>query len=372
MIRRRSNALVYNIAVFLLVLVFILLVNLSPSESNKVFTWKTIQYQPRQPTSEHISEQIGICPGLADAAKQAKTAKPALVVARVEADGDEKWLQTLSEKYELCIYQIDASHDSSRKHLSVPANRGHEAMAYLTFFIDNYDNIPAEGVVLVHGARFQWHNDHPYYDNQALLNALNMTSALAKTGYHNLRCDWSASTCEKSPAQGSLETRMRSVLEPYNARVVSDMLLPAVLTQLFGGSQTGSDTQVQLGRSDPLRAQCCAQFVVSRERVWQHSRQEYIALRQWLLDDGAAPPDDQIAGRILSYLWHILFLPKNEAGIPLKQLNKMACPDASECYCRLYGRCDLQGCKPDRCPRQYQIPPNFRLPEGWVERHSRD
>jgi hypothetical protein len=76
-----------------------------------------------------------------------------------------------------------------------------------------------------------------------------------------------------------------------------------------------------------VRAQCCAQFVVSRDRIWQHGRDEYIALRQWLLDgsdDGvarnaqrgsrAAPGDDRVAGRIVSYLWHILFASYGDKG----------------------------------------------------------
>lgn len=361
MLRRRSNALIINITCFLFLLALILYINIPSSENDKVLAWHQVRYQPR---TRYVSSPDGACPGLAGAAK------PALVIARVEADGDTDWLEGLSNKYHECIYQTDIPRNAASKYLQVPANRGHEAMAYLTFLIDNYDKIPVEGAVFVHGARFQWHNDHPYYDNQALLSALNVSSALATTGYHNLRCDWAASTCERSPAQGSLETRIRSVLEPYNARVVSDMLLPPVLAHIFGGAQAEGNAQVQLGRSDSLRAQCCAQFIVSRDRIWQHSRYEYEALRQWLLDDGAAPPDDQIAGRILSYIWHILFLPKDNGAIRLNALNSMACPKAKDCYCQLYGRCDLHGCIPGRCPTQYQIPPKFRLPEGWAERHS--
>ena len=79
-------------------------------------------------------------------------------------------------------------------------------MAYLTFMIDNYERIPAAGVVMVHGTRFAWHNDWPNYDNQALLGALNVSAALSPSGYHNLKCDWSASTCppDSGPPQGSI------------------------------------------------------------------------------------------------------------------------------------------------------------------------
>lgn len=134
---------------------------------------------------------------------------------------------------------------------------------------------------------------------------------------------------------------------------------------------------------------------VARDRVWQHSREEYVALRQWLLDGSsdsgknehlrsrnAAPSDDRVAGRILSYLWHILFMQQGgfdaqssssnaHDGVDLERLNALACPRAEDCYCRLYGRCDLEGCEaPGHCHGQYVLPPGFRLPSDWAATHS--
>lgn len=98
--------------------------------------------------------------------------------------------------------------------LQVPADRAHEAMPYLTFLIDNYENVPAAGVVFVHGNRFQWHNDHPQYDNLDLLSLLNVEEALKENGYHNMKCDWSLSTCRKDAVpQASLETSMQASLQ---------------------------------------------------------------------------------------------------------------------------------------------------------------
>jgi hypothetical protein len=117
--------------------------------------------------------------------------------------------------------------------------------------------------------------------------------------------------------------------------------------------------------------------------VWQHTWAEYVALRQWLLDgsdDGvarrmrvdekAAPGDDLVAGRVLSYLWHILFAPFEDDGIDLMALNRFACPTAGECYCRLYGRCALKCHGPATCSGQYRVPHNYKLPADWAETHS--
>lgn len=384
-----------NIGFFASALFLILYLNRHQS-NNKAFAWTTIRYKT---TSTTLLKPRGICPGLAG------SSKPALVVARVAADGDFKWLDSLASLYQLCIYTADAPVDTHSTHLQVPANRGHEAMAYLTFLIDNYADIPAAGAVFVHGARWAWHNDAPDYDNAALLAVLNVSAALAPSGYHNLRCDWSASMCSPSsaPPQGSLETVLNAVLEPWNARVVSDAALPRALVALFGGDESaaGLDSvaddyaslkgggRLLLGRTDAVRAQCCAQFVVARHRVWQHSREEYVALRQWLLDGssdsgtnehgGVAPRDDRIAGRILSYLWHVLFMQQRESnaqnpspgGVDLERLNALACPRADDCYCRLYGRCDLEGCNsPGHCHGQYVLPQDFRLPDDWAATHS--
>ncbi|RFU27535.1 hypothetical protein B7463_g8805, partial [Scytalidium lignicola] len=381
--RRKTRRALINVILFCSALFFILFLGGNGSaSSNRTVTWTTVRYKPK---STNIPEARGICPGLVD------SSKPALVVARVAADNDTKWLDRLANKYHFCIYTADAPLDKTTTSLQVPENRGHEAMAYLTFLIDNYNRIPSAGAVFVHGSRWSWHNDSPDYDNVNLLAALNISSALAPWGYHNLRCDWSASTCPTSEvAQGSFEKSFSAMLEPWNQRAVSDAALPHALTALFDDSELLTQgSGPQLGRNDVLRSQCCAQFVVSRESIWRHSRQEYIALRQWLLDgskqragrrppsnSNAAPQDDRIAGRILSYVWHILFLQtgyqvtaSTTEHIDLDRLNVLACPSAAECYCRLYGRCNLEHCTIGRCHGQYSIPQGFRLPEDWAATH---
>lgn len=168
---------------------------------------------------------------------------------------------------------------------------------------------------------------------------------------------------------------MQAVLEPWDARAVSDAALPHAFETLFGGNELASSEggNFVLRRTDTVRAQCCAQFVVARDRIWQHSREEYAALRMWLLDSNAAPLDDRVAGRILSYVWHILFIKQSESGgdLDLERLNAQACPSAADCYCRLYGRCGLEHCtSPGSCQGQYQLPKDLKLPESWAALHT--
>ncbi|KAL2060331.1 hypothetical protein VTL71DRAFT_9726 [Oculimacula yallundae] len=364
--RRKTRKAVVHVVLFFAALILIIFLNL-PESNSKFFAWDKVRYET---SSDALPEARGICPGLD------KTSKPALVVSRVKSDGDIKWSDQLSSKYHRCIYTADAPLDEGSAHLQVPANRGNEAMGYLTFLIDNYDHIPKAGVVFVHGSRWAWHNDAADYDNTGLLSALNITAALAPWGYHNLRCDWSLSTCPPSVApQGSMETSSQAFLAPWDYRAASDAALPLALATLFGGKEfTKYGSEVCLGRSATIKSQCCAQFVVSHDNIRKHSRKEYVALRQWLLDGqtntDAAPLDDKVAGRILSYVWHVLFMKQADSEISagvvnLDELNIHACPRADECYCRLYGRCNLEGCDgPGSCSGQYQLPPDLKAPTG--------
>lgn len=386
--RARPRRALLQLTIFAIILTTILLLN-RPARS-KSFPWSKIRYKTHAAT---LPPPHGKCPNLS------LSNKPALIVSRVESDGNPSWLEKLADKYTLCIYTVDDSpppntnaqsqSSASKPTLQVPSNRGHEAMAYLTYLIDNYSALPPASI-FIHGSRWAWHNDSPNYDNAALLRDLNIPAALAPSGYHNLRCDWSAGTCPSTvPAQGSLEMRLQTAIAPWSARAASDTALPRALAALFGGEDTLGFKAAMLGRNDAVRAQCCAQFVVSRERVWQHSREEYVALRQWLLDGAAAasaaggggrrvrgqsglvaPSDDKVAGRILSYIWHILFAETQGGLIGLEELNRAACPSAQECYCRLYGRCQLQCAGPGSCQGQYSVPKYYKLPDDWAETHS--
>ncbi|KAL4804655.1 hypothetical protein BDV18DRAFT_26620 [Aspergillus unguis] len=371
---RRTQRTVTHLAIFLAILTLLILLNRPPS-TQRTFAWTRIRYKT---TARSLPAAHGQCPGLS------KSSKPALVVSHVQSDGDTSWLtdSPLAKKYHLCIYNVDAdpSTSSTSSTLRVPSNRAHEAMAYLTFLIDNYDSVPAAGAVFVHGSRYAWHNDAPDYDNAYLLSLLDVDAALAPAGYHNLRCDWSVSMClPSSPPQGSLQMKFQSAVDPFDARAKSDAALPGALAAIFGDGQ--SEGVLAPSRHEAVRSQCCAQFVVSRERIRGHSKEEYVALRQWLLDGaevvgnsramqrvGFAPKDDKVAGRIISYIWHILFLDVGsssgyEGGIDLDLLNRAACPSAEDCYCRLYGRCGLKCRSPGSCLGQYRVPPGYKVPK---------
>ena len=53
-----------------------------------------------------------------------------------------------------------------------------------------------------------------------------------------------------------------------------------------------------------LQAPCCAEFIVSRERILAHSRDFYIHMRDWIIDTELGR---YRSGRVFEYMWHVIF-----------------------------------------------------------------
>ncbi|KAH8704088.1 hypothetical protein BGW36DRAFT_288548 [Talaromyces proteolyticus] len=217
--------------------------------------------------------------------------------------------------------------------LTVPRNKGHEAMVYLTYIIDRYDNLP-NNTVFLHADRFQWHNDNPDYDGVPLLRDLQF-AYLQEEGYVNLRCVWVLGC----PA----------AIHPFNDEAISDehneQATGEIFRQVFEELLPGHPVPTEVGVS------CCSQFAATREAIQQRPKDDYIRFREWLLN---TPFQDGLSGRFFEYSWHIIF-----------GKDPVYCPSAADCYCKVYGMCDLPNCTTGECKGRYNLPPYATLPDGW-------
>jgi len=253
-----------------------------------------------------------------------------MVVASMKKE-NTTWLQSAVPEWKKNIYVVD----DPRAQLTVPVNKGREAMVFLTYIIDRYDTLPGN-IIFHHAERFQWHNDNPDYDALPLLESFRL-SHLKSEGYVNLRCVWVLGCpVEIKPAKDESPPREH---EPVTAKHVYK---PA-FEELFPGQPM----------PDEIGVSCCSQFAVRREVIWRRPKEEYERYRDWLV---SSPLGDDLSGRVLEYSWHIIF--GKEA---------VHCPDAGTCYCKLYGLCDME-CEKDKCQGQYLLPPFSTLPEGWPKR----
>lgn len=79
-----------------------------------------------------------------------------LVVARLRKD-DTSWLARELPGFSTAIYTLDDDDAAAAGPLAVPANKGHEVMAYLTYIITHYRTLPALSI-FVHAHQHAWHN----------------------------------------------------------------------------------------------------------------------------------------------------------------------------------------------------------------------
>ena len=234
------------------------------------------------------------------------------------------------------------------------------------YIIDNYDTLP-DNILFIHPNRYQWHNDDPDYDGLPMLRHLQLPY-LEEQGYVNIRCAWSLGCpAEIKPLAEEGEHR-EAVHAGGDYKKAFQVLFP------------GTEVPREVGVS------CCAQFAATKEKIKERKREEYVRYRDWLMSTDLA---DSISGRVLEYSWHsksfealcagthgcealqiIIWATRN---LRSKQLTfsvvfgkePVHCPSARDCYCKVFGLCDLDCKDPGSCEGRYILPPFSSLPQGW-------
>ncbi|KAL2201138.1 hypothetical protein P885DRAFT_25882 [Corynascus similis CBS 632.67] len=209
-----------------------------------------------------------------------------VVVASVSTE-DTTWVHRFLPDWARSVYIVD---DPSAK-LTVPQNKGREAMVYLSHIVTNYDTL-AETTVFVHASRFAWHNDNPDYDILPALRNLNLAYVQAR-GYVNLRCvQVLGCPIEIRPHVDAASDWERSVGAARSGRpLTTKEIYKQAFQELMPGVQV----------PDKVGVSCCSQFAVSREAVHSRPKEDYVRWRDWLLD---TPLADDLSGRVFEYLWH--------------------------------------------------------------------
>lgn len=159
-------------------------------------------------------------------------------------------------------------------------------MAYLTYVIEHYSDIP-KTIVFLHshhdGYPQAWHTDADNYDNVASLRTLNI-GFVQRNGYANLRCIFIPGCPDE----------IQPFREPWEGHRETEHLMPDVWRYMFG--------DVEVPRR--IGVACCSQFAVSRKQVHSRPLADYERCRQWLLDTELS---DDASGRVMEYIWHIIF-----------------------------------------------------------------
>ncbi|PGH07515.1 hypothetical protein AJ79_06250 [Helicocarpus griseus UAMH5409] len=197
--------------------------------------------------------------------------------------------------------------------LHVPANRGREAMAYLTFIIDHYTTLP-EITAFVHATHYQWHNEDISPYTSRVLRRLRLETVRTR-GYVNLRCNV-VPGCNPTSVHPHSPTEVDVQKNDVRAQFRD------IYVRLFGlrGVQEVPEA---------LGGVCCAQFVVTREKILQRPVGDYVRMREWvLMESGGSGLSDFDVGWVFEKVWHVVF---GEGAI--------FCPTTEKCLCDVYGKC---------------------------------
>lgn len=228
-----------------------------------------------------------------------------IVVFATMADTDNSWVQEeLGDLLEAGLGTAFYVTDDPSAPLHTPANKGNEAMAYLTYMIDFYDSLPDISIFL-HAHPDAWHNNYLLgMSSSQMVRQLNHEK-VARDGYMNLRCHWNPGCpTHLDPSAKKVDPDKREEVEIEDAWMAMFPFekLPEALAQ-----------------------PCCSQFAATRARIRNIPRERYVHFRNWLLKSELS---DYISGRIFEYFWQYML-----------NSTPMFCPDPRICYCEGYNVC---------------------------------
>ncbi|KAL5358778.1 hypothetical protein BJX96DRAFT_173759 [Aspergillus floccosus] len=235
-----------------------------------------------------------------------------LVVARTH-DADTSWVDAVAAEdalLEPVVYTVDID-PANATTPTVPQNKGHEVMVYLTYIIEHYFTL-RDITIFMHADRLTWHNNDLLDLDSARMVRRLRSEYVAERGYANLRCQHDPGC----PAHVRLDPTTGAAVD---GSVPEAAVLGDAWTALF------PEDAVPRVLAQP----CCSQFAVAAETVRRVPLLEYVAYRRWLLETEL---DDLLSGRVWEYLWQWVFTGRAEE-----------CPDERTCYCAGYGVCLGEG-----------------------------
>lgn len=222
-----------------------------------------------------------------------------LVVPRIQKE-NITWMDQELPDIEKVVYVADDPHAP----LHPPENKGHEAMVYLTYIIDNYDKLP-DIMLFMHAHQKTWHNNDVFNADAAEMVRRLSSARVMREGYMNLRCQWFPG-CPDWMHPGNMD---------FDVQKTEQVLIAKAWVEIFPFDPV----------PDVLAQPCCSQFALSRERVHSIPKKQFEYYRKWILNTKL---QDAISGRVWEYMWQYAFTGRSSV-----------CPAEHACYCDGYGAC---------------------------------
>jgi hypothetical protein len=171
-------------------------------------------------------------------------------------------------------------------------------MTYLTYIIQNYDNLP-DKMLFMHGHMTAWHQQIPITGYLRVIQWPHITNFMNLAGCEQ-QADFSWKAKNPNQAEGELRNRFNKFF-----------------------SETKLHEKYGLPLVEPhtvIRVNWCAQFLVTKEEILRNPKQMYIDLRNWLIDTRMK---DYWSGRMFEYSWHIFFTRELSVGPTNEECNRV-------------------------------------------------
>ena len=205
-----------------------------------------------------------------------------LVVAAMARE-DYSWVKDLKVPG-MSIVPYIADNQSALYH--PVQNKGHEAMVFLSYFRDFYDDLP-DISILIHSSQRSWHVEELL--DQSMIFSLNHLDLreVQRRGFVNLRVTWGIGC-----SSGSINTTR--VFE--NSGVTEEREMREAFRANFNVYNV----------PEILATPCCSQIAVTKERIQSVPREQYQHHINWLLKTGLK---DEISGRTWEHVRILLEVP---------------------------------------------------------------
>ncbi|KAJ5469293.1 hypothetical protein N7539_008911 [Penicillium diatomitis] len=304
----RLSLRVASVAALILVAFFLLGRRLGSSQTPTSF-WRfdttSFLASPRRPQADVSRRKWGLGTAKSNVLTYQNTPidipNEGIIVIGKRREEDTAWVSAELADWRNFIYTVD---DSSAK-VHTPKNKGREALPYLQYIVDHYDDLPAV-IAFLHPHRDGWAAgwDTETLDNNNVesLRALRRDYVQAE-GFVNLRC-------QLTPGCPAEIQPFRNPPKPGNT---GEKHYAKAWKALFGND----DVPKEVG------APCCSQFAVSRDQVLQRPFTDYKRMYDWVLNNDLP---DEVTSNIMEYSWHIIFGKEPKF-----------CPDTFQCYANVYG-----------------------------------
>ncbi|KAJ4365202.1 hypothetical protein N0V83_008820 [Neocucurbitaria cava] len=225
-----------------------------------------------------------------------------IVKVKLEEEDPPSWIDSLFPTWRKEVVTIGLEfsqlHENGRR-----VDKGRIANAYLTWIIENYKNLPDTMVFLSPDKQSQGES-RAGSDRKNDISNLQIPF-IQSSGFANLQCP-SPSTCADS-------------ILPFRSPPNEFRTLEVNMTKAWVGIFGNITVPEQL--STPP----CAEFAVSKAQVQKRGVEEYLKCWQWL---NRTIMDDDSAGLVFAYLWHVIF-----------GRDAVFCPQEKQCECEVYGKC---------------------------------